>query len=137
MHPKQPKQYRPALGEGLTLLRVCITNKSCQGFCKEACFAGRYETYHISSYSANILFPGFPATAQVKLLICVWQSSLLQQGRQLLLSCLTAMQATQTSVLLATVTGAGVRRLTALQCCVMTSETYSMVCLPAIVSLGA
>lgn len=54
--------------------------------------------YHIRGNSVHILFPCLPSTAQLKIVARIWCSSLLQQGVEFLLSCITAMQATQVSL---------------------------------------
>lgn len=54
--------------------------------------------YHISGNPADILFPCLPSTAQLKAVVRIWCSSLLQQAAEFLLSCITAMQETQNSL---------------------------------------
>ncbi len=54
--------------------------------------------YHISGNPADILFPCLPSTAQLKAVVRIWCSSLLQQAAEFLLSCITAMQETQISL---------------------------------------
>lgn len=54
--------------------------------------------YHISGDPAHILFPCLPSTAQLKVVVSIWCSSLPQQAAELLLSCVTAMQETLDSL---------------------------------------